>query len=109
MQCEGIYFFQVFWRIFCGCAAKNRAIRGSGFASGPGAARRGRFAPLLSLARAKNGIHAVFRLSVCASRKLQGMDTAGILPAIHADFGPGVFAARKPQELVTAGIHAGLK
>jgi hypothetical protein len=39
---------------------------------------RGRGIPLLSLARLKNGIPAVFELGVFASQKLQGMETAGI-------------------------------
>jgi hypothetical protein len=39
-QC--IYFFQLFLRIFCGYAAKNRALRGSALSrSGRGAMRRG--------------------------------------------------------------------
>jgi hypothetical protein len=58
-------------------------MRGSGFASGPGALRRGCSAPLLSLALPKNDIHVIFGLGVFAPQKPQGMETAGI----HADLG----------------------
>jgi hypothetical protein len=78
--------FQDFWRIFCGSAAKNRAIKatggcqGSGFASG--ASRRGCSAPLLSLALPKNGVLPFLGLGFCGAT---------------------------PQEMETAGLHAGLK
>jgi hypothetical protein len=66
--------------------AGDRAIRGSGFASGPGAARRVCSAPLLSLALLKIRIHADFEPGVFAKQKPQGMVTADILSGIPAVF-----------------------
>jgi hypothetical protein len=75
-------------------------MRGSGFASGPGAARRGCSAPLLSLARAKNGLHAVFRLSEFLLRKNSNeMETADILSAASLPFlGLGFSLRENPRE-----------
>jgi hypothetical protein len=101
-----------FGRIFCGCAAKNRAIRGCGFASGPacGVAAPHPSYPL----RCPKMTSCHFWAWGFASQNPKDMETAGILPAssngIRAVFSPfGVFASQKLQGMVTAGIHAGLK
>jgi hypothetical protein len=90
--------FQDSGRIFCGCAAINRAIRGSDFASGPGALRRGRFAPLLSLALPKNDILSFLGLGFLRSKN----------PRNGYSRHP-VGLKQPPPYLETAGIHAGLK
>jgi hypothetical protein len=78
---------------------KKPGYTGLRYRSGPGAVRRGRFAPLLSLARAKKRPPAVLSpYGVFATQKLQAMETADILSAIYVIFGLGVFAARKPRE-----------
>jgi hypothetical protein len=111
--------------------AGDRAMRGSGFASGPGASRRGCSAPLLSLALPKKLQPAICGHGVFAARKPQGLVTAGILPffafrSLRSAKTPGnrnsrhpaglkqrppchfwafgVFAPQNPQELETAGI-----
>jgi hypothetical protein len=97
-RAKAFTFSQIVVRIFCGFAAKNRAIKatggcqGYGFASGHGAVRRGRFTPLLSLARAKIRIHADFRLPK---------------NGLRAVFELLSFYFAKTHTLETFGIHAG--
>jgi hypothetical protein len=91
-------FFRSFGRIFCGCAAKNRAIKatggcqGSGFASGPA---YGVAAPHPSypLRRPKAASVPLLGLGFCFA-KPQEITHADILSAIHADFRLSEFALR---------------
>jgi hypothetical protein len=55
-------------------------MRGSGFASGPAASRRGCSAPLLSLALPKNDILSFLGMGFCFA-KPQGLVPADILSA----------------------------
>jgi hypothetical protein len=68
--------------------------------------------PLLSLARAKNGIHAVFHLRVCFATP-RNLFTPASLPVRlrrHMASMPLLgckFLLRKPREFIHTGIHAG--
>jgi hypothetical protein len=59
-SCRVKQFSQVFVRIFCGPAAKNRAIRGSAIAPVPGGAPGTASRPSYPLRVPKSGIHAGF-------------------------------------------------
>jgi hypothetical protein len=61
---------------------KKPGYPGLRYRSGPGAVRRGRFAPLLSLALPKNGLHAIFGLMSFCATKTHTLEPAG-LPAGH--------------------------
>jgi hypothetical protein len=100
-------------RIFCGFAAKNRAIRGYGFASGPGAVRRGRFAPLQSLSLPKKDIRSCLGLGISLRENPREWNQpASCRPKATASvpfLGMGFLRSKKPMEItrsVLSAIHA---
>jgi hypothetical protein len=103
-QGESAYFFQVFWRIFCGCAAKNRAIRGSAIAPAPARCAVAASRPSYPLRGRKSASMRIFAL-----RSLRSAQTPSIGYSRHpvgasCHFWAWGFASQNPQKLETAGI-----